>query len=183
MPNRGGSEGGLAKDHTFSLLCLFGICNSVTRPTNMSYSDHIRHPPVLLGLCPLYLLLPCPRRRCQMCLWTLGLLCHLLLGSGCICVHVLVYLYLRLCACICICVCALVFVFASVHLYLYLRLSICICICVLLIFVSGHSTSVGHCTILRNSASIIHWLSSSIFNVCCLFVRPASVTPPLISTI
>ena len=80
-----GSEGGLAKDHTFSLLCLFGICNSVTRPTNMSYSDHIRHPPVLLGLCPLYLLLPCPRRRCQMCLWTLGLLCHLLLGSGCIC--------------------------------------------------------------------------------------------------
>ena len=100
----------------------------------------------------------------------------------CICVCALVfvfvsvhlYLYLRLCTCICICVCPF---------YLYLRLSICICICVLLIFVSGHSTSVGHCTILRNSASIIHWLSSSIFNVCCLFVRPASVTHPLISTI
>ena len=39
-------------------------------------------------------------------------------------------------------------------------------------------------TILRNSASSFHWLSSSIFNVrCLLFVRPASVTPPLISTI
>ena len=35
---------------------------------------------------------------------------------------------------------------------------------------------------LRNSASSFHWLSSSIFSVC-LFVRPASVTPPLISTI
>ena len=36
---------------------------------------------------------------------------------------------------------------------------------------------------LRNSASSFHWLSSSIFSVCSLFVRPASVTPPLISTI
>ena len=37
---------------------------------------------------------------------------------------------------------------------------------------------------LRNSASSFHWLSSSIFSVCCLFVvRPASVTPPLISTL
>ena len=36
---------------------------------------------------------------------------------------------------------------------------------------------------LRNSASSFHWLSSSIFNVCSSFVRPASVTPPLISTI
>ena len=40
---------------------------------------------------------------------------------------------------------------------------------------------------LRHSASSFHWLSSSIFTVC-LFVRsfvicPASVTPPLISTI
>ena len=36
---------------------------------------------------------------------------------------------------------------------------------------------------LRNSASSIHWLSSSIFTYCLSFVRPASVTPPLISTI
>ena len=37
---------------------------------------------------------------------------------------------------------------------------------------------------LRNSASSFHWLSSSIFSVCCLFVvRPASVTPPLIFTL
>ena len=40
------------------------------------------------------------------------------------------------------------------------------------------------CRLLRNSASRFHWLSSSIFNVRLLFVvRPASVTPPLISTI
>ena len=36
--------------------------------------------------------------------------------------------------------------------------------------------------LLRNSASSFHWLSSSIFTVCSV-VRPASVTPPLISTI
>ena len=36
---------------------------------------------------------------------------------------------------------------------------------------------------LRNSASSVHWLSSSIFSVRRLFVCPASVTPPLISTI
>ena len=37
--------------------------------------------------------------------------------------------------------------------------------------------------ILRNSASSFHWLSSSIFNVRSFVVRPASVTPPLISTV
>ena len=36
---------------------------------------------------------------------------------------------------------------------------------------------------LQNSASSFHRLSSSIFNVRSSFVRPASVTPPLISTI
>ena len=37
---------------------------------------------------------------------------------------------------------------------------------------------------LRDSASSFHWLSSSIFSYCRLFVRrPASVTSPLISTI
>ena len=36
---------------------------------------------------------------------------------------------------------------------------------------------------LRNSASSFHWLSSSIFNVCLFVCCPASVTPPLISTI
>ena len=36
---------------------------------------------------------------------------------------------------------------------------------------------------LRNSASSFHWLSSSIFNVRSFVCRPASVTPPLISTI
>ena len=46
-----------------------------------------------------------------------------------------------------------------------------------------HITISGQTFKLRNSASSFHWLSSSIFNVC-LFVRcPASVTPPLISTI
>ena len=38
-------------------------------------------------------------------------------------------------------------------------------------------------TFLRNSASSFHWLSSSIFSYSRLVVHPASVTPPLISTI
>ena len=46
-------------------------------------------------------------------------------------------------------------------------------------------TSISNSTVqfLRNSASSFHWLSSAIFNVRLFVVCPASVTPPLISTI
>ena len=48
----------------------------------------------------------------------------------------------------------------------------------------GHTGWCHFPIILRNSASIFHWLSSSsIFNVRSFVVCPASVTPPLISTI
>ena len=47
-----------------------------------------------------------------------------------------------------------------------------------------HLHQVIFCHFLRNSASSFHWLSSSIFTYCrSSFGCPASVTPPLISTI
>ena len=47
-----------------------------------------------------------------------------------------------------------------------------------------HLHQVIFCDFLRNSASSFHWLSSSIFTNCrSSFGCPASVTPPLISTI
>ena len=57
--------------------------------------------------------------------------------------------------------------------YQYICICMCICICIHILYWGW----------LRNSASSFHWLSSSIFNVRRLFVCPASVTPPLISTI
>ena len=49
--------------------------------------------------------------------------------------------------------------------------------------ISVHLSFCSGANELRNSASSFHWLSSSIFNVCLFVVCPASVTPPLISTI